>query len=142
MLLSEMGRLGDAELLGTDCRVSALAQAIEACYDAPILRDIPSPLRGRYFQPEGTRHQVIAPLRASVHWRRADVTCCAEQGPWDLIFCRNLAMYLQPAAAGAVWRRLELALRPGGFLVVGKAERPAAALHLAQHAPCIYRKFA
>ena len=143
MLLAEINRLGGTELLGTDCRAGAIARARDASYDDEVVRDIPPVLRQRYLERyTPTQHRLTAPIRRSVQWRQADVTRSAEAGPWDLILCRNMVMYLQPDAAGAVWRRLELTLRPGGFLIVGKAERPTGSRHLVPHGPCIYRKVA
>jgi chemotaxis protein methyltransferase CheR len=57
-----------------------------------------------------------------------------------MILCRNVAMYMQSAAAATLWRRLERCLVPGGILVVGKAERPTEARGLTMIAPCIYRR--
>jgi chemotaxis protein methyltransferase CheR len=142
MQLCDRDLLGRSELLGTDCRSSAIAQAREGSYEAGALNEMPALSRSRYFQQVGTRHQVRAALRERAHWRRADVTQFAEPGPWDLIFCRNLTMYFQPAVAGEVWHRLEQTLRPGGFLLLGKAERPNGATRVAPYAPCIYRKIA
>jgi chemotaxis protein methyltransferase CheR len=79
--------------------------------------------------------------RAHITWRRANVLGSAETGPWDIILCRNLAMYLQPAAARRLWRGLGLALRDGGLLIVGKAERPTGASGLVLVGPCVYRRF-
>ncbi len=143
MLLGERDVLGRSELLGSDCRAGAIARARDGCYDSSALNEVPSSLRDRFFQQVvGTRCQVHQALRDRAHWRRSDVTQFAEPGPWDLIFCRNLTMYFQAAVAGEVWHRLEQTLRPGGFLVVGKAERPSGAVRLAPYGPCIYRKIA
>jgi chemotaxis protein methyltransferase CheR len=57
-----------------------------------------------------------------------------------MILCRNLSIYLQPSAAGRIWSRLAAALKPGGFLVLGKAERPYGAVGLRSVAPCVYRR--
>ena len=56
------------------------------------------------------------------------------------MLCRNLAIYLQPEAAGALWRQLEAGMKPGGVLVLGKAERPGADLRFAPVGPCLYRR--
>jgi chemotaxis methyl-accepting protein methylase len=42
------------------------------------------------------------------------VTCSGdlEAGPWHLIFCRNLAIYLEAPVAAALWRRLGEQLAP------------------------------
>ena len=49
-------------------------------------------------------------------------------------------MYLAPEASAALFPRLEMSLRSGGVLVLGKAERPLAACHLSIVGPCIYRR--
>jgi chemotaxis methyl-accepting protein methylase len=84
--------------------------------------------------------EVRESLRSAVQWRTSDVTQVHEPGAWDLILCRNMAMYLRSCAAAQLWRAMEASLRPGGFLVLGKAERPAGAKRLSAIAPCIYRR--
>jgi len=88
----------------------------------------------------GRRWRVVAPLRSAVQWRTGDVLRLPEPGAWDVILCRNMAMYLRPDAAGRLWQRFEAALRPGGYLVLGKAERPVGAERMSPVAPCIYRR--
>ena len=84
----------------------------------------------------------IRPLRRQTRWQPSDVTCNTEPGPWDVILWRNLAIYLNPAPVAAIWNRLADALAPGGYLIVGRAERPPAGLGLAPVCRCIYRKTA
>jgi chemotaxis methyl-accepting protein methylase len=60
-------------------------------------------------------------------------------GTWDLILCRNLAIYLEPVAAEVLWMRLAEAIAPGGYLIVGKAEKPRVS-SLRRVAPSIYCK--
>jgi chemotaxis protein methyltransferase CheR/two-component system CheB/CheR fusion protein len=57
-----------------------------------------------------------------------------------LILCRNMSIYLQPGAVERLWRSLEAALRPGGTLVLGKAERPHGATDLVPTHPGVYRR--
>jgi chemotaxis methyl-accepting protein methylase len=161
MLLAELNVLHRCELLGTDCRGEAVSRAAAGVYDAATCRAVPPDLRGRYLQPVDSEvasdrtgnpsnddelhppaRRVRPLLRDAVTWRAADVLDAPEPGPWDLILCRNVAMYLRPATAERLWRGLAASLRPGGLLVVGKAERPAgaAAGRLAPVGPCVYRR--
>jgi chemotaxis protein methyltransferase CheR/two-component system CheB/CheR fusion protein len=57
-----------------------------------------------------------------------------------LVLCRNLSIYLQPRASTELWRQLEAAVRPGGVLVLGKAERPGCTRRFAPLGPCLYRR--
>ena len=43
-------------------------------------------------------------------------------GPFDLVFCRNVLMYFEPACRQRVIQRLMSRLSPEGYLFVGDAE--------------------
>lgn len=44
-------------------------------------------------------------------------------GPFDVIACRNVLVYMEPAARRAIQRRLAALLRPGGTLVLGPTDQ-------------------
>ncbi|MEO0516654.1 MAG: CheR family methyltransferase [Cyanobacteria bacterium P01_A01_bin.116] len=46
----------------------------------------------------------------------------AEQAPYDIVFCRNLLIYLDRAARDRTFSLLNRLIRPGGLLFVGYAE--------------------
>jgi chemotaxis methyl-accepting protein methylase len=140
MLLAERGAIQRACLLGTDCRSDALARAREGCYDGANVKNVPAEFLRRYFQFDSTGWHVHPYLRSITQWRTGNVLTTLEPGLWDLVLCRNVAIYMYPAAATMLWQRLEQCLRPGGFLVLGKAERPQNAIGLKLVAPCIYRR--
>lgn len=140
MLLAEMGLLDDTYLLGTDCRLEAVNRARGGMFDGNELRGVPQTWIDKYFSQQEDAFAICPRLRTAVQFRSADVTQLREPGNWDLIFCRNLAMYLRPEVAGKLWESFEAAIRPGGFLVLGKAERPMGSSRFACVAPCIYRR--
>ena len=88
----------------------------------------------------GKSWQVSEPLRRHTHWEDADLAEKTAEGPWDIILWRNLAIYLNPGPAAALWKRLTESLCAGGFLIVGKAERSPSGLDLAPICRCVYRK--
>lgn len=139
MLLAEMNLLEGAQLLATDCRGPAIRRVRSGLYPAEMVRSVDPALRERYFIREEKSWRIIPKLREAVQARVADVTAVREPGVFDLIFCRNMAMYLRSTVASQLWVELEHSLRPGGFLVLGKAERPMGT-RLSPVAPCIYRK--
>ncbi len=82
-------------------------------------------------------------LRARVRWERRDLV---REGPpsgrWDVVFCRNVAIYLTREARDALHATLAAAVRPSGVLLVGRSEwvpRPAE-LGLEQAGPHAYRR--
>jgi chemotaxis methyl-accepting protein methylase len=142
MLLAERHVLHRCELLGTDCRLAATRAGANGTYPASAVRELPPDLLERYFlrADDVGAYRVHPLLRAQVEWRTADALTTPEPGPWDLILCRNMAMYMRGESMIRLWEILQQALRPGGHLVLGKAERPHATSRLSQVAPCIYRR--
>jgi chemotaxis protein methyltransferase CheR len=140
MLLAEMQTLHRCHLLGTDCRSDAVRTAAEGAYDHQSVQSVPLPLLAKYFKPDGPRWRIHSWLHTVVRWRSGSALAGSEPGIWDMILCRNLSIYLLGAATSRLWQVLTAALRPGGLLVVGKAERPLGAVGLEMAAPCIYRR--
>ena len=121
VLLERAGRLDDAYLLGSDLLAENVAAAA-----AP-----------------GASELISDALRARVRWEQRDLVAePAAPGAWDLVLCRNLAIYLTPAARDALHVRLAGALAPGGVLLLGRSERIAdpAALELRLAGPHAYRR--
>jgi chemotaxis protein methyltransferase CheR len=139
ILLAQAGMLESSYLLGTDCRFEAIEQARNGIYDLSQLRNIQLPDQCVYFTSAGKNYRPIGLLRRNIHWHVADLLQGIEQGPWDLLLWRNMAIYLTVEAAEPVWRGLVSSLAPGGALIVGRAERPPAALPLVNQKRCIYR---
>jgi chemotaxis protein methyltransferase CheR len=140
MALDRQQALDRSFLLGTDCRADAIQRARNGLYDGASVGEMEPQLLERYFVPENGMYRIAPRVAARTHWRRADVLALHEPGAWDLIFCRNMAMYFSAEAGHRLWARLESSLRPGGVLVLGKAERPNGTRFLSLVAPCIYRR--
>jgi len=141
ILLEEMGWLGRCHLLGTDCRPDAIGRAREGYYEHSALKGLSPQRIGRHFVYEQARWRVAPALRAAVQWRCGNVLQIQEPGCWDMILCRNMVMYLRPESADGLWDCFERSLRPGGALVLGKAERPMGSRRLLSlEGSCIYRR--
>jgi chemotaxis methyl-accepting protein methylase len=142
MLLAGRGLLEGSTLLGTDCRGDAIAQAQRGWFEPTRLQSLDEGLRQTYFVPQQRGWQVCDGLRQATLWQQGDALAGspAEQPSWDLILCRNVAIYLEPTAAARLWTVLVGSLRIGGVLVVGKAERPQQQLSLLRLAPCVLEK--
>jgi chemotaxis methyl-accepting protein methylase len=140
LLLAEAGLLAGSYLLGTDCRPDALRRARDGHYDTASIRQVAPELLQRHFELRDGAWVIDPDLRRSTRWRAGDILTAFEPGVWDVILFRNTAMYMRPDALYPLWERFEQALRPGGILVLGKAERPAAARRLTPIGACIYRR--
>jgi chemotaxis protein methyltransferase CheR len=131
MALLEAGREGRGDrVLGTDVSERALAAARAGIYGPRSLRGLPEFLAFRWLEPTSAveRRRVADPVRALVSFARHNVAAdpLPADAPFDVVLCRNVLIYFEPAAAAAVLYRLVAALRPGGALVLGPVELPLA----------------
>lgn len=138
--LASLDLLERSELLGTDCRPEAIARAREGEYSAASVTRVPAAWRRPLLLPAAGSVRIHPRLRVSTRWGVGNLLDSAAPGPWDLILCRNFAIYLEPAEAARLWRRLADRLAPGGFLVAGKAENPALTAPFERIDACLYRK--
>jgi chemotaxis methyl-accepting protein methylase len=140
LMLAEAGLLHRTRLLGTDCRESAVHNAQQAVFTADAVCNIDKELHRRYFMLRNGAWHMSSGLKYHLHWRKADLLREIEPGQWDMILCRNFAMYLRSGAVIELWMRLRSAVRPEGFLVTGKAERLDRICGFRQVGPCLYRR--
>lgn len=138
--LAERDLLLSSHLVGADCRSGAIAAARHGLYDNAALRHVTPQRMERFFRPRPRGWQVVDPLRRAARFRASDLLKGLEPGFWDLIAFRNTSIYLRSEATAGLWERLESALRLGGVLMVGKAEKPAGARRLAAIGPCLYQR--
>jgi chemotaxis protein methyltransferase CheR len=113
------------EIVGVDIDPWALEKASEALYSDWSLRETPAAVRSRFFRPEGRRHRLCDEVRAVVRFRPHNLMEVGDvflPERWDVIFCRNVLIYLSDEARERLIRQCSAALAPGGFLFLGHAE--------------------
>jgi len=124
MLLTDAGLAGRFTVVGTDLSPTAVASARAATYSAWSLRGVDTAdVEAGFTRTKAgyeVRPQFRAPVSLSVH-NLLDPTP-PPGGPFDLVLCRNLLIYLTPAAAQRAIERCALSLRPGGWLVTGVSD--------------------
>jgi len=113
--------LGRVRITATDVDARALAAAERGHYSAAALREMPSAMRERYLM--GEPPHVDDALRPLVRFQRHDLLLDPPPpGPFHLIVCRNVLIYLERPAQDAVLSRFHEVLAPEGLLVLGKSE--------------------
>ena len=140
ILLAEAGLLADCELIGTDCRPEAIRHASQGRFSHEATEQVSQEWGSKWFAADRSGLTIDDRLRASIRWKQADLFAGTESGPWHLLLWRNMAIYLEPAAASSIWHALVAELAPGGWLITGKADYPPPGLGLVRVAPCIYQK--
>jgi chemotaxis protein methyltransferase CheR len=116
--------IGDFPILASDISSKALAIARAGQYSsADLERGITDIERDRFFRREGRAWIVAASLRRMVEFRRVNLVLpLPDLGPFDLILCRNLLIYLDDATRRRLCRALHSVLSPHGILMIGAAE--------------------
>lgn len=112
-------------VLGFDINERALALARRGSYRPWSLRGVPDQVRKRWFERAGNEWRIGAAARSLTRFERGnlvDPAGCLPRSSSDVIFCRNVLIYLAEDAVALVLRALSQALRPGGVLIVGSAE--------------------
>jgi len=128
---------------GTDIDRRMVERAREGLFSAADARGVPAALMRRHFSPEGDGWRASAELRALVRFEVGDLLRVRPPaGSYDLILCRNTAIYFSEPVRDELHGRLAGALRAGGVLVVGATERVVSPRDVALTAihPFTYRK--
>lgn len=114
------------DILASDIDERSLAKAKVGRYPNHEMKEIPPDLKRKYFTEDGDGWVVDPRLRARIRFKRHDLL--AEPIPgngFDLIACRNVVIYFSKEAQRDLHARMAQALRPGGILFIGGAERVA-----------------
>ena len=113
----------DFRILATDIDTNVLDKAAQGIYPDSELNGL-SPARERQFERAGdgtiriplAARSLIAfkPLNLMQQW--------PVKGPFDAIFCRNVAIYFDKPTQGQLFSRLGKLLAPEAFLYIGHSE--------------------
>lgn len=129
MILAAAGySAGNARVLATDIDRGVVARGMAATYPARDLDLIPPGHVGCVVQTGDSFH-LTRTIRDMVDFKPLNLV-----GSWpfrtsfDVIFCRNVAIYFDPPTQDKLWSRMMRALRPGGLLFMGHSERLPPAL--------------
>jgi chemotaxis protein methyltransferase CheR len=113
----------DFKILATDIDTSVIAKAAAAVYPEGELNGL-SPERARLFERMGDGRIRVPPAVAQrVSFKPLNLMApWPMRGPFDAIFCRNVAIYFDKPTQGEVFGRLGNILAPGGYLYIGHSE--------------------
>lgn len=136
MALIEALRRDDppVSILATDINAETLAAAGQGEYGEAALRSLAPGRRARFFTDSaGPGHwRIAAEARRLVEFGLLNLTdpVWPVEGQLDVIFCRNVLMYLEAGHRESVLGRMASLVRPDGLLILDPAEYPGPAQHL------------
>ena len=114
----------DIRILGTDISDRAVAQASYGHFSRlEAERGLPADKLARYFVASGDRWKVRDELRALATFRTMNLLQpFAFPAPFDIIFCRNVAIYFKEADKLRLFQNLGRCLARDGALIIGSTE--------------------
>ncbi len=125
MLLHELGASPrEYRITATDISKYAIEMAEKGCYSHfEVERGVPPHLLQRFFAPCPGKWQVKEALKASLNFRRLNLhRPFTLPEKFDLIICRNVAIYFAKKDRENLFHQLNRHLRPDGYLMIGSTE--------------------
>jgi chemotaxis protein methyltransferase CheR len=114
------------EILGVDINPKAIIKARLGRFPKWSMRATPIASREQWFRGERGEFVLDDRVRAMVSFRElnmaVDDRLFWQRASFDVIFCRNVVMYLSARVLRALVARFAYALRPGGYLFTSHAE--------------------
>ncbi len=114
----------DVTVLATDISDAAIAKASRGRYDEhEIQRGMRVELLTRYFVQEEQGWRVKDGVRALIAFKRMNLLePFVGLGPFDVVFCRNVAIYFSEETRRDLFRRIKQLMPEYGYLFVGSTE--------------------
>ncbi len=112
------------EILATDLSSDALEKAKVGLYSQfEVQRGLPIAMLVKYFTKIGEQWQIAPQIRGMVTYRQANLLHdFSSFGRFDVVFCRNVLIYFDPATKSSVLNRLGRSITSDGYLLLGAAE--------------------
>jgi len=109
-------------IFATDLDGDAIASARRGIYPLSAFKEMPPELLAKYFTRVDDAYQVTKRVRNLTVFGEYDLGQRAPFPRIDLVLCRNVLIYFTKELQQRTLHLFAFSLRPGGFLVLGKAE--------------------
>ena len=110
------------QIFATDLDSDAIAKARTGFYADNIAGDIPPERLRKFFSKVPGGYRVGKLIRSMVIFAQQSIASDPPFAKLDILTCRNLMIYLEPALQRALLQMFHGSLVPGGLLVLGSAE--------------------
>lgn len=111
-------------LIGTDISNAAIAKASYGEYNKfEVERGLAKNLLHKYFTAKGINWKIKDELRAMVTFKKLNLLQSLDVlGKFDIIFCRNIAIYFTLEDRKNLFYRMKNLLQKDGYLIIGSTE--------------------
>ncbi len=122
--MQRLDRRVDVKIFATDAHSGSLQKAARGFFAPQAVNDLSDERRQRYFRRNSDGYQVTRELRDYIVFAPHNIINDAPFTQMDLVTCRNMLIYLQPAAQKKALAMFHFALKPNGVLFLGPSESP------------------
>ncbi len=110
------------KIFGTDISETALESARLGIYGSSAFKDMKEEYRIRHFFPMDSRYRIKYSVRQLVRYGIHNLARHTPISHIDLLLCRNVLIYFDRGLQEKVLRDFYYALKPNGYLILGKSE--------------------
>ena len=114
----------DVEIVATDLSDQILAKAKAGVYSQfEVQRGLSIQMLMKYFSKTEAGWQIKPEIKNEIRWQQLNLLDPFRLlGRFDIIFCRNVLIYFDPATKKSILDRMEPMLETHGYLILGGAE--------------------
>ncbi|MCD7061347.1 CheR family methyltransferase [Pelagibacterium xiamenense] len=113
----------DFKILATDIDSSVVAKAAAGVYPANELSGLSAQRTALFERGADGTVRIPAPVKSLMTFKVLNLMAPLPfKGPFDAIFCRNVAIYFDKPTQGQMFDKLGKVLAPDGFLYIGHSE--------------------
>src|SRR6185503_11551556 len=110
------------QIFGTDLSEQAIAAARNGVYATDIAASMSTIRLRQFFEKSGRGYKISKRVRDACVFARHDLTRDPPFSRLDLVSCRNVLIYMGTSLQDTILPIFHYALKPGGYLLLGKAE--------------------
>ena len=113
-------------VVAVDISERSIRRAAAGLYGSNSFRGMDPQLQARYFAPVRGKHLLKSAVRSVVRFEQGNVLdpqLLASDPAFDIVFCRNLLIYLDDVARSKAFANLDRLVASGGMLFLGHADR-------------------
>jgi two-component system CheB/CheR fusion protein len=120
--MEKTGTNVNAQIFGTDVSEKNIEKARAGLYPETITDNVSEERLRHFFAKTRHQYQINKSIRDMCIFAKQDLTRDPPFSNLDLVSCRNVLIYFKPQIQKKIISLFHYALKPGGFLLLGKSE--------------------
>jgi chemotaxis protein methyltransferase CheR len=112
----------DIDIYATDASTEALEKARLGVYGESSMRLVSEPCRGLYFSEGPSGWRLCEEIKSMVRFGYHNLVADPFPAGIDVVFCRNVTIYFDPATTRRITDAFHSSLADGGYLFLGYSE--------------------